>query len=90
LCLTCRFTTVIRGERLRDEIVACSWLSARSRITFPVPFCTGYSDRRQASLREMEETAWVLRSDPRRNKIGFVRASALKPADRYGLGDEWD
>ena len=52
--------------------------------------CTGYADRRQPSLREMEETAWVLRSDPRRNEIGFVRASTLKPAERYVLGDDWD
>ena len=48
--------------------------------------CTGYADRRQPS----EETAWVLRSDPRRNEIGFVRASTLKPAERYVLGDDWD
>ena len=90
LCATCRFATIIKGRRLRDEIVECSRLSDHSRITFPVAFCTGYSDRRQASLREMEETAWVLRSDPRRNQVGFVPARKLKPGDRYVLPDEWD
>jgi hypothetical protein len=24
------------------------------------------------------------------NDIGFVRASALKPPERYVLGDDWD
>jgi hypothetical protein len=38
----------------------------------------------------MEEIAWVLRSDPRRNEVGFVKASQLKPQERYVLPDEWD
>jgi len=90
LCLSCRFATVVKGQRLRDEIVECSQLSDCARVTFHVTRCTGYADRRQPSLREMEETAWVLRSDPRRNEMGFVRASTLKPAERYVLGDDWD
>jgi hypothetical protein len=36
----------------------------------------------------MEEIAWVLHSDPTRNRAGFVRASALKPKDRYVLREE--
>jgi hypothetical protein len=90
LCFTCRFATVVRGQRLREEIVECRRLSDDSRITFPVNFCTGYADRRHASLREMEDIAWILRSDPRRNEIGFVKASQLKPQERYVLPDEWD
>lgn len=90
LGLTCRFAAVVRGQRLREEIVECSRLSEHSRITFPVNFCAGYADRRQASIREMEEIAWVLRSDPRRNEIGFVKASKLEPQERYVLPDEWD
>lgn len=64
LCLTCRSATIVKGARLRDDIVECSRLGAR--------------------------VAWVLRSDPRRNEIGFVKASKLKPQDRYVLPDEWD
>jgi hypothetical protein len=90
LCVTCRFATIVKGQRLRDEIVECSRMSDHSRITFPVNFCTGYSDRRHASIREMEEIAWVLRSDPRRKEIGFVEAGKLKPKERYVLPDEWD
>jgi hypothetical protein len=35
----------------------------------------------------MEDVAWVLRSDPRRNEVGFVKASKLKPGERYVLED---
>jgi hypothetical protein len=90
LCLTCRFATIIKGSRLRDEIVECGRLSDRNRITFSVTSCTGFIDRTHASTREMEEIAWVLRSDPKRNEVGFVKASALKPRERFTLPDDWD
>ncbi len=88
LCLTCRYATVIRGARLGDEIVQCGELYGRSRITFPVLSCSAYSDKRRASIREVEDIAWILRSDARRNTIGFVPAKSLKPLDRYVLPEE--
>ena len=83
----CRQCVDFRPVASDDE---CGCLSDHSRITFAVFSCTGYTDRRQASLREMEDIAWVLKSDPRRNQIGFVPARRLKPEDRYVLPDEWD
>lgn len=59
-------------------------------FTFTVTSCTAYADRRRAALHETEEIAWVLRSDPKQNSIGFVKVSELKPQDRYVLPDEWD
>lgn len=89
LCHTCRYSTIVKGPAQRDEIVECSQLAyGRGRITFPVTYCTDYADRRQPSLREMEEIAWVLRTDARRNQIGFVRARSLPVRDRYVLNDE--
>jgi hypothetical protein len=88
LCPTCRWSTIVRGPRLGDEIVECAQLSRRPRIAFPVVSCSDYADRRRASLREMEEVAWVLRSDATRNKIGFVPAKDLKPKDRFVLDDD--
>src|SRR5918996_2221987 len=85
LCSTCRFATIIKGQRLRDEIVECSRLSDHARIPFCVSSCTAYSDRRRASIHEMEEIAWILRSDPRRNEIGFVQARQLKVEHRHVL-----
>ena len=88
LCLSCRWATIVKGARLHEEIVECGELfGGRNRITFRVTSCTGYSDRRRASLREMEEIAWVLRADPSRKTAGFVPARELRTKDRQG-GDE--
>ena len=89
LCLTCRCATVVKGASLRDEIVERSQLSyGRNRITFPVTMCTEYSDRRQPSLRAMEEIAWVLRSDPKKNEVGFVKHTQLTRRERFELDDD--
>ena len=60
----------------------------RPRIPFPVRYCSGYSDRRHPAIHEMEDIAWVLRTDARRKGIGFVQARSLKPRDRFVLTDE--
>ena len=91
LCETCRWATIVRGARLSDEIVSCGRMAeGRTRITFPVASCTAFSDRRLTSLQDMEDIAWVLRSDKRGKHIGFVRARDLKPTERYLLDeDDW-
>jgi hypothetical protein len=89
LCESCRWSTVIRGAKLEDEIVECHQLSYRNqRVPFRVISCTRYGDRRQASLQEMEQIAWVLRSDPHRNHVGFVRSSRLTDEERYVLEED--
>lgn len=88
LCQTCRYATIARGPTLGDEIIECASLYGRGRITFPVTYCTAYSGRRQASIHEMEEIAWVLRTDPKRNQIGFVRASKLRERERFVLEED--
>ena len=89
LCQTCRHATIVRGRALADEIVECANLMfGRARVTFPVTYCTSYSDRRQASLREMEDIAWVLRTDANRNQIGFVRGSKLRERERHVLTED--
>lgn len=89
LCHTCRHATVVKGARLRDEIVECGILGQGGvRITFPVTFCNSYVDRQHPRIHEMEEIAWVLRTDAKRKQIGLVRASDLRPRDRYVLPEE--
>ena len=91
LCQTCRYATVIRGPGLQDRIVNCGQITnGTARISFPVHSCTGYSDKRHPSLYEMEDIAWVLRSDVRKGQIGFVRARDLKPPDHLRFPDDWD
>jgi hypothetical protein len=92
LCMTCRYATVVKGQSLRQEIVQCDRLSeGHNLVRFPVTFCTGYADRRHPSIREMEDLAWILRTDATRNQIGFIQARKLQPKDRYVLpeDDEW-
>ncbi len=89
LCETCRWATIIKGQKLGDEIVECCQLSYRNqRVRFPVTSCSSYSDRRLPRLREMEEIAWILRSDPHRNQVGFVRSSRLADDERYTLDED--
>lgn len=89
LCETCRWATVIRGIRLNDQIVECHSLSDRDRrVPFHVVSCSAYSDRRRASVHEMEEIAWILKSDVLRNQVGFVHSSSLKREERYVLVED--
>jgi hypothetical protein len=87
LCHTCRHATVVRGRRLGDEIIECAALE--SRITFPVTFCNKHVHRSHPTLWEMEDIAWVLRTDPKRNQIGFVRSKDLKTSERHILHEDW-
>ena len=87
LCHTCRHATIVRGARLSEEIIDCGALRNR-RITFPVTFCTDYVHATHPSVHEMEEIAWILRTDPRKRQLGFVQAKTLSYSERHGLDDE--
>lgn len=72
LCESCRWSTVIRGPRVTDEIVECNQLSYRNnRIPFPVTSCSDYASRNQFDLDEMQEIALILKAEPRRTRVGF-------------------
>lgn len=88
LCLSCRSATVIDGPRQSDQIITCSRLDDGNRVTFVVTSCTGHSDKSLPSLYHMEDIAWILRSDPKRKQVGFVRSRDLKFEDRHRLTDD--
>lgn len=79
LCHTCRHATIVKGRTLGEEIVSCGRLTEHQRVPFTVTSCSGYSDRRLPSLADMEDIAWVLRSDAKRKQVGFVRAADVRP-----------
>lgn len=88
LCHTCRFATVIRGVAQRDEMIECDQLSyGHQRVPFPVTFCTRYVTSQHPSIRELEEIAWVLRTDAKKNTIGFVRSADLGQKHRFILSE---
>ena len=78
--------SIVRGLRLGEQVVECHVLE--SRITFPVTFCTRYVNRQHPSVREMEEIAWILRTDSKRHHIGFVQSKQLPWKERFILDDE--
>lgn len=89
LCSTCRYATIARGRSLREEIVSCSQLPyQKRRVLFPVYSCTDYSNRAHPTLYQMEEIAWVLRTNPVRNRVGFVQARQLKESERHVLDED--
>jgi hypothetical protein len=38
----------------------------------------------------MEEIAWMLRSDPKKNRLGSVKRAELTRCDRFALDDDDD
>jgi len=89
LCATCKYATVVKGRSLREEIVECSQVaSGHGRIRFPVTECSEDLHRNHPSLHAMESIAWVLRTNPGRTRIGFVRARDVKLSERLLLTDE--
>ena len=86
LCLSCRFATIVQGPSAAHRIVRCS--RVESAITFKVTTCTEYINRNHPSLYHMEDIAWVLRTDLKRNQIGFVRSKDLKPKERVYFDEE--
>lgn len=72
LCDTCQNGVVTRGSSESDEKVHCMVL--RHRVTQRIVECNQYVDRSQPSLWDMRQIAWVLQTDAKRQKIGFLRA----------------
>lgn len=85
LCGTCQFATSIRGTSRHQDFTECPFVG---RIAFPVLSCSRYVDKRQPSLDEMEEIAWVLCTDVKRRKVGFVPARELPPRERRHVLDD--
>lgn len=50
--------------------------------------CTEYLNRNHPSLYHMEDIAWVLRTNAKRNQIGFVRSKHLKLKERVFFDEE--
>ena len=72
LCDSCSNGVVMRGEAESEERVYCMLMERR--LEMRVTECNRYLDRSQPPLWAMKEIAWVLQSDTKRQKIGFVTA----------------
>ena len=72
LCDSCSNGVVMRGPADSEEYIHCSLME--KPIKMRVTECNRYVDRTKPSLWAMKEIAWVLQSDSKRQKIGFVTA----------------
>lgn len=73
LCQTCRNCVHISGHRESEEQNYCQALAKTTPIEFQVVTCTRYLPTNHPSMYEMEQIAWVLRTDPKTGrKIGFT------------------
>jgi len=61
---------VLRGAAESEEYVYCSLVE--KPIAIRVTECNRYANRTQAPLWAMQEIAWVLQTDAKREKIGFL------------------
>jgi len=79
LCDSCRWSRIIRGRTLDEELVLCDASHMTStRITFKVTSCSDYVDSRLPSYHELVHQAWILRPATKRRRAGFVRGSDLE------------
>jgi hypothetical protein len=72
LCDTCHSGLVRRGAADSDEHVYCTIMKREVRTR--VVDCNRYNDRTTPSLWDLQQIAWVLRTDSKRQKLGFVHA----------------
>ncbi|HZT78139.1 MAG TPA: hypothetical protein VFA27_15905 [Vicinamibacterales bacterium] len=83
LCDTCRWSRIIRGRTLDEEVVHCDASHMMPmRVTFKVTSCSDYADTRLPSYHELMEQAWILRPATKRRPAGFVRGRDLTYEER--------
>jgi len=51
--------------------------------------CSKYDDRRQPSLYDMRRMAWILRTDEKRNVVGFVSNQKWRQSKEFRNNPYW-
>lgn len=72
LCDTCTYGVVRRGASESEEHVFCQKIERGVRMR--VVECNVYQNRNHPPLWAMKEIAWVLHTDTRRERIGFLKS----------------
>lgn len=85
LCMSCKKAVVVQGQNLKEEIIQCEELYGDHRIRFKVTSCNKYLEATHMTIREMEDMAWILRTDDKARQIGFIRHKDMDDKDK----DKW-
>jgi hypothetical protein len=78
LCVTCRWSHIVKGFSASQEITRCRWVADDPLVSFPVNQCNSYDDRRLASKLDMEKIAWILLTKKAGRTIGFVTSKQFR------------
>lgn len=81
LCDSCSSGVVLRGPADSEEYVHCSEMN--KPVGMRVTECNRYVDRTHPPLWAMQEIAWVLQVDSKRQKMGFVSAKEWRRENRH-------
>jgi hypothetical protein len=77
LCNTCLYGHVERGFRETEQVVICETTYPSHRVAFRVRDCSGYTERKRQTLKQMEDMALVLERKGYKRKVGFVPLEEL-------------
>lgn len=69
LCLKCANGTIVVGET--QERVYCGYFD--KSVEFIVKECSSFRNRYSVTLSQMEELAWILKTDKSKSFVGFER-----------------
>jgi hypothetical protein len=81
LCETCTLAHIEKGHRKREELVFCQATYPEHRVPFRVRKCSGYSEMKRQTLKQMEGIAWILGTNGHPRKVGFVAAEEFRSRD---------
>lgn len=81
LCKTCRDAHITR-DRNNQEITVCNTGRARL-IKAPIAECNRYDNEALPSLYDLKAIAWVVNTDKKTNKVGFLSPDELRKRDQH-------
>lgn len=73
LCESCVHAHIERGYRQDELAIFCEATYPDHRVQFHVRECSGYLETKRQSLKQMEDTAWLLMPREGKRVAGFVR-----------------
>jgi hypothetical protein len=81
LCKACVHALIAHGYREGEEQVICQSTYPERLVPFRVRECTGYTEVKRQTLKQMEDIAWVLDTKGCRRRAGFVAPNELQKGD---------
>ncbi|MDE2098309.1 MAG: hypothetical protein KGL39_13735 [Patescibacteria group bacterium] len=78
LCRTCKYGLTMTGHGQMEQARFCNFPTMPVRVYFRLTDCSRYYPATLPWKAEMEEVAWLLRSDEQRRTVGFVSPAEWK------------